>query len=252
MNFERLVQALANDVPKSLAEDLVSTFLEIRHDVATRTLGRVGAGKFVETVVQILQHQATGVFDDKPNVDDFLARRVENENALDDGLRICLARIARGAYALRSKRGIAHKGSVNPSMYDLRLLYAMSCWTIAELLRQSHSICIDEAGSLIDLVHAPLHQVVEEIDGHLIVHGNFTTKQELLVLLQSCYPDHMATDAILLSLQRRSAKSVQNRLRELFDEKLIHGSRLDGFRLTSVGYDTAVSIVSRELTKVAA
>lgn len=252
MNRQRLVQALNSNVPSNLAEDVVSAYLEIRQDAATRTLGRVSAGKFIETVVQILQYRALGSFDERPDVEDFLARRVEHQTSLDDGLRICAARIARSAYALRSKRGIAHKATVDANGCDLQLLHAMARWTVAELLRQSQGVSMEEAGTLIDMVHAPVNRVVEDIDGHRLIHGDFGTKEEVLVLLHSHYPEFVETDEILASLQRRKTRSVEARIRELFAMKLIHGSRAEGYRLTAAGFDAAVAAISRELARNAA
>jgi hypothetical protein len=50
-----LRSALATAMPRELADDVVGQFLEIRRDVATGTLGRASPGKFVETVVQVMQ-----------------------------------------------------------------------------------------------------------------------------------------------------------------------------------------------------
>jgi len=252
LNHDRLIQALSNDTPNELAEDLVRTFLEIRQDVATRHFGRVSAGKFVETTVQILQNRAEGSYDKKPDVEGFLSRKVENCGQLDDGLRICCARIARSAYTLRNKRNIAHKGAIDPNAYDLSFLHSAATWIMAELLRQSQKLTMEEAGSLIELIHAPINRIVENIDGHSLVHGDFSTKEEILVLMRSRYPDGVETDNILSSLQRRSAKSVENRVRELFSQKLIHGSRRDGYRLTITGFNTATEVIARELTRAAA
>lgn len=247
MDSARLTKALSQDIPNELASDLVDNFLTVRLDAATRTYGRTSPGKFVETVVQILQYRTTGAYDKVPNVEDFLSRRVENLAALDDGLRICVARIARSAYTLRSKRNIAHKGSIDPNTYDLEFLYASARWVVAEILRQTEGITMEEAGALIEAVHVPFSRVVEEIDGHRIVHGKFSTKGEILVLLHSHYPEKLGEEAVVQSLNRRGQKSVRNRLRELYAAKLIHGDKTDGFRLTTPGFNAAQAAITIEL-----
>src|SRR5215213_4900444 len=113
MDEARLIKALTPLVAEPLARDLAQQFVKIRGDLATRTLERASAGKFVETFVQCLQHMAHGSCDPKPNVDDFLNKRVESESALPEGLRICAARIARSMYTLRNKRNIAHKNEID-------------------------------------------------------------------------------------------------------------------------------------------
>ena len=89
----------------------------------------------METVVQVLEYLETGTYTNKPNVDGFLREADNKAASLDDGLRICAARIARAMYSLRSKRSIAHKGDIDPSSYDLRFLLGGAQWILAELVR---------------------------------------------------------------------------------------------------------------------
>src|SRR5438034_11586914 len=100
MDRLRLQRALAKIVPTGLADALVSDFLQIRQDYATKTLGRAAPGKFVETFVQILQYMARGSYGAVPKVDHYLDKQVEQETALRDGLRTCAARMARSIYTL--------------------------------------------------------------------------------------------------------------------------------------------------------
>ena len=251
MNRDRLAAALAVGIPAKLVDDLVDSFLAIRQDAATKTFGRAAPGKFVETVVQIVQHMATGRFDPAPDVEDFLTKRVEN-TALDDGLRICAARIARSVYALRSKRNIAHKGPVDPNSYDLDFIHAGACWIMAELLRQAQGLRMEEAGALIEMVHAPVGRLVEEIDGRRIVHADIGVRSEFLVLLHSHFPDPVPMDAIFKSLDRQKAGSIRNRIGELYDAKLIQGDTNKGYRLTSAGFEAATAIIVKLLAQRAA
>ena len=49
--MDQLLKALSGIIPADLVQDLVTTYSELRRDVATSTLGRNAPGKFVETVV---------------------------------------------------------------------------------------------------------------------------------------------------------------------------------------------------------
>lgn len=247
MDRKRLAGALTASVPAKLADDLVDSFLAIRQDAATKTFGRAAPGKFVETVVQVLQHLATGTHDPVPNVEDFLQRKVEN-TAIDDGLRICAARIARAMYALRSKRNIAHKGSIDPNSYDLDFVHAGARWIMAELLWPAQGLTMEQAGALIEMVHAPVGKSVEEIDGRRIVHADLGVRSEILVLLYSHYPDHVATDGVLTSLDRQDPSSVKKRIPELYQDKLVQGGKDQGYRLTSPGFDAATTIIAKLVT----
>jgi hypothetical protein len=244
----KLVAALSKSIPQTLAEDLVDDFLQLRQDVATVTLGRSSGGKIVETVVQILQHLETGNYEQKPNIDKYL-REVESSTVLDEGLRICAARLARSMYAIRSKRNILHKGAVDPNAYDQRLVLHGAEWLIAELLRLTQGLTMQEAGELIEMVHAPVSTMVENFGSRRLVLADLPIEAEVLVLLHSHYPAYVSVDDILASLNRRSEGSVTKMLRELWKQKLLEGSKKEGYRLTQLGFASAVDIIRGVLSK---
>ncbi|MBZ0148798.1 MAG: hypothetical protein K8F62_14840 [Pseudorhodoplanes sp.] len=115
MDTKRLITALATLLPRNLAEELVADFIKVRQDFSTKTLERSSPGKFVETVVQCLQHLSTGKFDRKPEVDKYLDKKLENETRIPEDLRVCAGRVARSIYTMRNRRNIAHKGQVDPN-----------------------------------------------------------------------------------------------------------------------------------------
>jgi hypothetical protein len=244
MNKDRLVHALSTLVSNSLSQDLVDGFVAIRQDFATKTLERAAPGKFVETLVQCLQQMVNGTYAAKPDVDAFL-RAVESQQGLEEGLRICTARIARAVYTLRNKRNIAHKGSVDPNSCDLAFINQAAAWIMAELLRCASGVTMEEAGSLIELVQAPVGSLVEEIDGIRMVHAEVSARCELLLLLHSFYPDRVQLAGIVKSMRARSPASVRNRLGEMRNEKLVYGDPKSGFRLTQAGHAAAVREVNR-------
>jgi hypothetical protein len=135
MDASRLTSAVSRIVGSKLAGELVSEFIKIRQDLATKTLERASLGKFVETFVQCLQQIATGKYDIPPNVDAYLNKKVEYETNLPDDLRICAARIARAIYTLRNKRNILHKGQVDANSIDLAFAHHAAAWIMSELLR---------------------------------------------------------------------------------------------------------------------
>lgn len=239
MDEARLVTALSGLLGPTLAADLVADLVKMRRDCATRTLERAAPGKFVETFVQCLQHIDKGTHDAKPNVDDYLDKRVEN-TSMPEGLRICAARVARSMYTFRNKRNIAHKNDVDTNTHDLAFAHQAAAWITAELLRHATGVSMQEAGALIELVQAPIGTLVEEIGGTRLVHADVSVRSELLILLHSHYPDAVPVQDVLRSLSRRSAPSVRNRLRELHTDKFAHGDSKVGYRLTQAGHAAAV------------
>jgi hypothetical protein len=244
MDEARLVAALSKYVDPRLARDLVTEFVAIRQDYATKTLGRGSPGKFVETVVQALQFLASGSFAAAPVVDHYLDRQVLTTQLPDD-LKITAARIARSIYTLRNKRNISHKGAVDPNTYDLAFIHQGAAWIMAELLRNATGVPMQEAGQLVELVQAPVGTLVEEIGDTRIVHANTTIEGELLILLHSHYPAHMLLPDIYKALANRSDGAIRNKLSQMKNGKTVFGDAATGYRLTSAGYRAAIEEIRK-------
>jgi hypothetical protein len=237
---------LAQKVPQKLAEDLVNEFVELRQDVATRTLGRSPSGKFIETVVQVMEFLETGSYSTPPNIEQYLKNVESRSCPLDDGLRIVGARVARGMYALRSKRNILHKGNVDPNSYDLRYLLHGAQWLLAELLRNISGLTMQESGQLVNMVYTPVGELVEDTGfRRLVLHDVKTPAQEVLILLHSHYGTLTGLQTVLESLNRRKERDVRNALASLYRRKLIDGSPKDGYVLTTKGFNEAVALANR-------
>ncbi|ANF53765.1 hypothetical protein DA69_02755 [Brevundimonas naejangsanensis] len=241
MAEDRIVAAIEAMVGDKLARELVRDFRKMRADLATKTLERASPGKFVETFVQCLQQIASGTYDAVPKVDHYLDKVAATQGKLPESLRITAPRIARSVYTVRNKRNIAHKGEVDPNTIDLAYAHHAAAWIMAELVRISTAISMEEAGRLIALLQAPVGDLVEEIDGVRLVHGDLSVRSELLILLHSHYPDAVPLAVVKASLSRRGPSTAGNKLRELEQAKFVHGDSKVGYRLTSAGFKEAVA-----------
>lgn len=249
MNVNDLYIAFESVIPKELANDIVNEFLQIRRDVASNTLGRSSPGKFVETVVQCLQHLSTGSYDLNPSVDHYLKNSESNTLSLDDGLRICVARIARSMYTLRNKRNITHKGEVDTNAADLRYLLGAAQWVMAELLRHCSGLTMSESGALVRVLQEPIDELVEDFGDHRLVLINLPIRDEILVYLQSCYPEGASLKEIQSSLDRSNKASVKNACRLMWKAKLVEGSPSYCYRLTRTGLNGARSVIASYFEK---
>jgi len=250
MEKDALIDALAKKLPRNLCEDLVTEFVELRQDVATKTLGRSPSGKFIETIVQVLEFLETGNYSTPPNIEQYLKNVESRACPLDDGLRIVGARVARGMYALRSKRNILHKGNVDPNTHDLRYLLHGAQWLIAELLRNVSGLTMQESGQLVNMVYTPVGELVEDTGfGRLVLHDVRSPAEEVLILLHSHYGTVTSFQDIRQSLNRRREKDVRNALTSLWRRKLIDGSAKDGYVLTTKGFNEAVALSNRQSNK---
>jgi hypothetical protein len=242
---QSLDQLLRSFLPAVVADGLADQYRILRRDVVTGTLGRSAPGKFVEHFVQALQHICTGSYDQSPNVDYFLRTVESTYPALDDGLRICGARLARSMYSLRSKRNIAHIGSIDPNIADLKLLLSSADWILCELLRQYIPSTSRDAEHAVASVLTPLSPVLEDIDGQKIVLGELNAREEVLVLLHSVYPVRMTLHELCQHADRRAATTIRNESRSLWNERLVVGTPKAGYKLSSIGFRQAEEVITK-------
>lgn len=247
MDAAALIAALRSTLPPTLAADLVGEYLQMRQDLATNTLGRSSVGKFVETLVQALQHLDVGSYLAKPDVDAYLRQLESTKSSLPDGLKIVAARVGRSMYTMRNKRNILHKGEVDPNRFDLQYLVASAQWILAELIRVSSGLSMQEAGALVEQISVPVGGLVQDFGERRLVLIDLSIPDEILVLLHSYHPAPLTLASLQHALDRRSPGRVQEASRKLWASKHIEGSAGAGYRLTSKGFDRAVRIVQTQL-----
>src|SRR5579883_1900241 len=118
------------NLPDELVDEFMRHYAQLRRDVLTKTFERTSPGKLVETFLRMLQWLERGKYDKKLDVERQFQRLDSLPSNLDDGLRICAARVARAMYAIRSKRNIAHTGDISPNGADLGFLFAGAQWLL--------------------------------------------------------------------------------------------------------------------------
>jgi hypothetical protein len=245
MNSDELIKKLSTKLPKDLAKDLISGFSQLRLDVASETLEKSSPGKFIETIVQVLQFLDNGTYDKTPKVDFYLKNLENQKSNLSENLRITLARVARASYTLRNKRSIAHKGEVDPNIYDLRYLFSASQWLLTELIRHIISGNMSIAGKIIDQIQIPISPIVEEFEGKRLVLKSCTSVDELLILLFHYFPEYTSISQIHLDMNRRDKSTVSNVIKSTYNKKLIEGDKQKGYKLTSLGYREATTRIQK-------
>lgn len=244
MTPSELIEQLKIRLPADVTCDLINSFVQIRTDVITGTLERSAPGKFVETIVQVLQFLDSGQFDTNPKVDEYLRTSESRSANLPDDLRITLARVARASYTLRNKRSIVHKGGIDPNIYDLHYLYSASQWILSEIVRQVLSSDMDTAGNLIEFIQIPVTLIVEDFGDRRLVLKSGTAEQELLTLLMYYYPVPILTSQIHKDMDRRARSTVSNAIGSAYRKKSIQGNKQRGYKLTALGHRTANQLAS--------
>ena len=243
-----LIDQLKKNIPADLAVDLINNFLQVKSDVITGTLERSAPGKFVETVVQVLQFLDTEQYDKNPKVDEYLKNLESRSTNLQEDLRITLARVARASYTLRNKRSIAHKGGVDPNIYDLRYLYSATQWIFSEIVRHALSSDMYTAGKLIESIQVPVDPLVEDFGNKRLALKVGTTEEELLILLLHYYPVPILQSQIRKDMDRRARTTVSNIITATYNKRLVEGDKQQGYKLTALGYNQAIELAKTMTT----
>jgi hypothetical protein len=209
-------------------------------------LSKASGGKFIETVVQIIQYLETGNYEASPSVDSFLKNIESKKTKVSDDLKICCSRIARSCYTIRNKRNVLHKGAVDPNIFDLKFMYNSSQWIMSEFVRQFIISNMQLAGKIVEFIQAPVGPIFEDIGGKRIVLEDFTIFEEIIVLLKSHYPDFVEKSKVYESLERRSRSAVIKNIKKLWVLKLIQqeGNKL---KLTIKGYRESINIINKNI-----
>lgn len=241
--FEELIEKLKIKLNDELAKDLVKNFLQIKRDVATETLGRSSPGKFLETVVQVLQYIDEKEYEKNPKIDNYLKNIENNSSNLPDNLRITLARVTRSCYTLRNKRSIAHKGELDPNIYDLRFLYSACQWILTEIVRFTLSSDMNTVGKMIERIQIPVSPLVEDFEEKKLVLRANTALNELLILLLSYYPEYTSITQIHRDMNRRPKSTVSHVISSAYEKRYTEGNKQKGYKLTVFGYGLATKVV---------
>ncbi len=123
-------------------------------------------------------------------------------------------------------------------------MYHAAQWILSEVVRYSGVGDMGTAGKMIEFIQMPLSEFVEDFGDRLLVHGNVTVAEEILVLLHSRYPEFVLVTYIRNSLERRSKSAVFNAIRELWEMKLIHKTE-QGVKLTQPGVTAGGLILAK-------
>lgn len=235
-------------------EDLVGALSDAMDDMATRYAAgdhrpaELNASDFVEAAFRVLQQLAFGQSTRRdrslPRLDD-LCQRLEGSQ-LDDSLRVHVPRMLRAVYDVRNRRGVGHlPGDVSPNRSDAELVMAIVKWVVTEFIRIYHTIAHSEAQALIDkfVVHRPVVVEVFENEPRIVVSGNISLPDSVLVLLLWHEPD-IPTPELFAGWLQSPLSRVTQAIRRLDERDLVHVSALEKVHLTTPGRARAMNLVA--------
>lgn len=152
----------------------------------------VQAGKICESMIRYLQQEllgsATPFGTTLPNFSD-LCRSMEQtpKAAGPEELRVLIPRALNFVYTMRNKRGMGHEGEeVSPHEADASAVVALANWCIAELIRVTSTLPMEDAQRIVDaLAERELPVVWSGAGRKRVLNPNLPRRDQVLTLLYS-------------------------------------------------------------------
>lgn len=181
-------------LPKGLRDELLKAYGEISRNFREGRWepAELNGGKLCEIVYTILRGYTTGKYPSKAskpsNMVDACTALAQAGSQFPRSIRIQIPRMLIALYEIRSNRNVAHTGGdVDPSHMDAVVVFEMSRWLVAELVRVFHNLTPDGAGAIVDSLVERVVPVVWEVGGkkRVLETGLATTDKALLLLYNS-------------------------------------------------------------------
>jgi hypothetical protein len=150
------------------------------------------AGRFCEVLLRFLQNELTGTFTPFgtkiPNFKiaaEALAQVPSGKGS--DGIRILVPRALLFLYTLRNKRGIGHEGSdIDANQIDASAAVRIADWCMCEIIREYHTLSLEEAQALCDAIMAREFPLVWQVFGKKrVLNTSLSYADQVLLLLYS-------------------------------------------------------------------
>lgn len=211
--------------PAEVVDALIAAYREIESNFA---LGKwkaseLDAGHFVEAARRMLEKKLFGshtpIGTTLAGFSDSELRRYENATGHEDEFRILIPRVLWSVYGIRNKRNVAHIGKVSPNEMDATLILYSTKWVLAEFVRQSSGMSVDDTQRLVDALIERRLSLLWKHNGLTRVLRDIGTREQVLVLL---YDENIqSADRLRAAIEYRNSSDFRSILRKLHSERLI-------------------------------
>jgi len=219
---ENIKKILCVSIDTNLVEHLLEHYQELKQKffLGQYEPSQLKCAKFAEVVARILEYIIKGdytPFGRKISLD-----ALTNElgqlprNKFPDSLRIHMPRILRVIHDIRSRRGVAHLGEINPNVMDATFVVSACDWIMAEFIRLYHTGDLNEARRIIDSIPQRRTPIVEEFGDELrVLTPGLSVADKILLVLYKKHPNYVATSDLKSWIKTRSPSHVTTVLGQL-------------------------------------
>ncbi|MBR3150035.1 MAG: hypothetical protein IKF64_07685 [Eubacterium sp.] len=146
-------------------------------------------GQFVEIARRMIEYDLTGNYTPLnkklANFNQTELNKMENASSnIDETFRIIIPRRLHSMYCIRSKRGMIHKGKIDPNKMDASVLLQDAKWILAEFFRMCTSYSIDKSEEIISSIIYKDSPLIWDTGGTLrVLETKMPAKNQVLCLL---------------------------------------------------------------------
>ncbi|WP_282297515.1 hypothetical protein [Stenotrophomonas sp. PS02289] len=184
---------LLAQIPAALRDPLIQEYVGIcvAYAEGRWKLASLDAGRFCEVAYTVINGMLTGVYPDAPQKPGNFVQACRSLESLaplavgDRSIRILIPRLLPSLYEVRNNRNVGHVGGdVVSNKMDATLVREAAAWIVAELIRVTHQVSIEEAQSAVDVLAERVHPLVWEVDGvKRVLDPSLSAAKKVLILL---------------------------------------------------------------------
>jgi hypothetical protein len=219
---ENIKEILSNSIDTNLVEHLLEHYKELKQKffLGQYEPSQLKCAKFAEVVMRILEYITKGnytPFSKKISLDALTNELGQlPQNKFPDSLRIHIPRILRATYDIRSKRGVAHVGEINPNFMDATFVVSACDWIMAEFIRLYHTNDSNEAQRAIDSIVERKVPIIEEFGDEIrVLATDLSVADKILVILYKKHPNYVSTSDLKNWIKTRSPSYITTALMRL-------------------------------------
>jgi hypothetical protein len=251
--MEEIKKILSNKIAPDLVQCLLDHYNELKQKffLGQYEPSQLNCAKFAEVIMRILEYITRGDYTPfgKSISLDGLTKELEQlpKDKFPDSIRIHIPRILRAIYDIRSKRGVAHIGEINPNRMDATFVVSACDWIMAEFIRLYHTDDINEAQIIIDSIVERKVPIIEEFGDDLkVLDPNLTVADKILLILYKKHPKYVSTSDLKNWIKTKSATHITTVLRQLDGDAKIYSKRKENV-ITKKGIEYVEKKLSMEI-----
>ncbi len=146
-------------------------------------------GQFVEIARRMIEYDLTGNYtpltEKLPLFNQAELNKFESASStINETFRIIIPRRLHSMYCIRSKRGMIHKGDIDPNKMDASVLLQDAKWVLAEFFRMCTSYSIEKSEEIISSIISKERSLIWDTGDVLrILDTKMSAKSKVLCLL---------------------------------------------------------------------